>query len=248
MKTTAKKAISITLWMARGTATVLGLAVMLAAVFGVGTAALAAVPGDPFKLGRINTVGKITQLVGSADSAMLEIDNDSKGANATALDLQVNPTKPPMRVDSFTKVEKLNADLLDGQSADQFVPLGGKAFNSDNLDGRDSTSFANGIDGKANDADLLDGKDSTAFFSGRTYLGASDAVTGEGGGTPLTISGVPCDPGDNILSAGGSARLEDDMIEERPTSSTSWLVRVRDNGEPTTTQVVAICADFPPLH
>jgi hypothetical protein len=38
---------------------------------------LAAVPGDPFKLGRINTIGKITQLVSSADSAMLKIDNGS---------------------------------------------------------------------------------------------------------------------------------------------------------------------------
>ena len=135
-----------------------GMALMLAVVLGVGTSALAAVSGDPFKLGRINTIGKITQLVGSADSAMLRIGNDSHGAGATALDLQVDPTNPPMRVDSFTKVEKLNADLLDGQSADQFVPLGGKAFNSDNLDGEDST----------------------AFFSGGTYLRSSDPVRGDG--------------------------------------------------------------------
>jgi hypothetical protein len=66
-----------------------------------------------------------------------------------------------MRVDSFTKVEKLNADLLDGQNADQFVPLGGKAFNFDNLDGNDST----------------------AFFSGRTYVRSSDAVRGDGVGS-----------------------------------------------------------------
>lgn len=161
MKMPAKKVLSMTLWMARGTATMLGLAVMLAVVFGAGTAALAAVPGDPFKLGKINTIGKITQLVGSADSAVLKIDNDSKGANATALDLQVDPRKPPMRVDSFTRVEKLNADLLDGRDANQFVTLGGKAFDSDHLDGKDSTAFASGTGGKADDADKLDGKDRT---------------------------------------------------------------------------------------
>ena len=37
--------------MARGTATTVGFAVML--VLGVGTTALAAVPGDPFKLGKL---------------------------------------------------------------------------------------------------------------------------------------------------------------------------------------------------
>ncbi len=48
MVKSTKKVLSGMLWMARGTATMLGFAVMLAIVLGVGTTALAAVPGDPF--------------------------------------------------------------------------------------------------------------------------------------------------------------------------------------------------------
>jgi len=115
-------------------------------VLGLGTTALAAVPGDPFKLGRLNAVDALTQLVGSTNNALLKIDNDSKGTSATALDLQVDPKKPPMRVNSFARVDKLNADLVDGRSADQFANgIGGTAVDADNLDGRDSTEI--GING-----------------------------------------------------------------------------------------------------
>lgn len=195
----AKKIVSMALWMARGTATAMGLVVMLAVLFGVGTTALAAVPGDPFRLGRINTVGKVSQLVGSVDGAMLRIDNDSKGPDATALDLQVNPTKPPMKVDSFTKVEKLNADLLDGQSADQFVPLGGTSFNANNLDGRDSTSFADGTGGKAHDADRLDGLDSTQIgINGYENLRKVSTFDS----TSVKTLSVNCSPGKEVIGGG----------------------------------------------
>jgi hypothetical protein len=40
----------------------MGFAVMLAVVLGVGTTALAAVPGDPFKLGKANAVNALTSL------------------------------------------------------------------------------------------------------------------------------------------------------------------------------------------
>lgn len=116
-----KKVLAVTLRMARGTATAMGLALMIAVVLGVGTTALAAVPGDPFKLGRTNIVGTITRLVGTTNDAMLEIDNDSRSLNATALDLQVEPGKAPMRVNSPAKVAKLNADRLDGKDAAAFA-------------------------------------------------------------------------------------------------------------------------------
>lgn len=50
--TTMRKAAGKVAWAARTTTTVVGLAIMLALVFGAATMALAAVPGDPFKLGR----------------------------------------------------------------------------------------------------------------------------------------------------------------------------------------------------
>jgi hypothetical protein len=270
LKRTCRKIVTITMAMARGTATMLGLAVMLAMVVGVGSTALAAVPGDPLKLGRINTVDALTQLIGARNNALLRISNDSRGLDATALDLQVDPKRPPMKTNSLTKVKNLHADLLDGRSADQFANgIGGTAVDADHLDGKDSSAFAAGTNGKAKDAfnadfasfagqvqlaqtatdaNNLDGKDSTDFLPVDTYIDTADAVTGKGGGTMLVFIAAPCDPGDKILNAGGGANQEDDMIEERPTGANSWLVRIRDNGAPTTSTAVANCLDFPPRH
>jgi hypothetical protein len=115
---TTKSVLSWTLWLSRGTATMVGFAVMLAFAVGLASTAVAAVPGDPFKLGRLNSIDQITRLVGSASDAMLRIDNDGSG---TALDLRVEPGEAPMTVDSDKKVADLNADKLDGKTADDFV-------------------------------------------------------------------------------------------------------------------------------
>lgn len=122
MKTT-KKVLSGTLWMARGTATMVGFAVMLAVVLGVGTTALAAAPGDPFKLGRTNTIDGITKLIGSASEAMLRINNNGSGP---ALDLRVEEGEAPMNVNSATRVNDLNADQLDGKDESAF--FSGKTY------------------------------------------------------------------------------------------------------------------------
>jgi len=80
------------------------------------------VPGDPFKLGKLNTINRIIQLVGAnPNNALLRIDNNSSGASATALDLQMGPGKPPMRVNSTTEVQGLNVDSLDGKNSSDFV-------------------------------------------------------------------------------------------------------------------------------
>lgn len=121
MKTT-KKVLYGTLWMARGTATMVGFAVMLAVVLGVGTTALAAASGDPFKLGRTNTIDKITKLVGDTTTPMLRVENGGEGQ---ALDLRVEAGQPPMTVDSTERVNDLNADEVDGQSASDFVLFDG---------------------------------------------------------------------------------------------------------------------------
>jgi hypothetical protein len=76
-----------------------GLAVILALVLGVATAALAGTGvGATFNLGRLNTVNQISRLVGSTDNPMLRVDNNSAGTNATALDLQVEAGHAPMSV------------------------------------------------------------------------------------------------------------------------------------------------------
>jgi hypothetical protein len=101
----------------RRMALMLGLAMTLALMLGGATTALAAVPGDPFKLGRVNTINALTSLVGSVNNAMIKVDNNSTGTSATALDLQVEPGKAPMKVNSQTKVANLNADSLDGKDS-----------------------------------------------------------------------------------------------------------------------------------
>lgn len=119
MKTIISGTISWTLRMSRGTATAIGLAVVLAVVFGAGTTALAAVPGDPFKLGRLNGIDAMSTLVGSADGALLRINNNGSGP---ALDLRVAEGGAPMNVNSTTRVNGLNADQVDGKDSTAFVP------------------------------------------------------------------------------------------------------------------------------
>ena len=118
MQTAISKAIRF----GRATMLAVGLTVSLAIALGAATAALAAVPGDPFKLGQTNTINKLTALVGGVNGAMLKIDNNSGAADATALNLSVQPGRAPMKVDSGTKVSNLNSDKVDGKDATAFVP------------------------------------------------------------------------------------------------------------------------------
>ncbi|HET7270018.1 MAG TPA: hypothetical protein VFI90_02920 [Rubrobacter sp.] len=143
----------------RKTALVLGLAMTLALVLGITSTALAAVPGDPFHLGKVNAINALTSLVGSVNNAMLKVDNNSTGTSATALDLQVEPGKAPMKVNSQTKVANLNADRLDGKDSGEFLGANQKALDAAHAD--QATNATNATN--AQNADKLDGKDSTQF-------------------------------------------------------------------------------------
>ena len=118
MMKTAKKVLSTVLWLGRGTATTMGVAIMFALTVGLASTALAAVPGDPFKLGRTNTIDTISKLIGSSSGAILRVNNNGSGP---ALDLRVEETVAPMNVNSTTLVNGLNADQLDGQSTNDFI-------------------------------------------------------------------------------------------------------------------------------
>jgi hypothetical protein len=110
------------MWVGRTTSIVLGLALVLAVIFGVASMALAAVPGDPFRLGRLNTISALTELVGRRDGAMLRVENNSTGAQAHALNLRVASGKVPLKVNSAAKVANLNSDELDGMDASALMP------------------------------------------------------------------------------------------------------------------------------
>lgn len=134
------------MWVGRATTFCVGLVVVFSVVLGVGTTALAAVPGDPFKLGRANVVDRASGLFGKAAGALFVIDNNGTGP---ALDLRVGAsttpaageTVAPMRVDSQAKVVNLNSDELDGMSADGFYASGSTVADAERLDGADSADF-----------------------------------------------------------------------------------------------------------
>ena len=120
MKKTYEKAMRI----ARGTALPLGVAVMLSLVLGLATTAVAGTgAGAVFNLGQTNTVNAMSKLVGSIAGPNLVIDNNSNDARATALNLQVEAGKAPMKVNSGAKVANLNSDKLDGIDSAAFGRL-----------------------------------------------------------------------------------------------------------------------------
>jgi hypothetical protein len=114
-----KKVAAKVAWVGRTASMVFGLTLVLALIFGVATMALAGSGvGGVFNLGQNNTVNAITRLTGTVAGPSLQIINNSTGAAATALNLQVATGKTPMKVNSATKVANLNSDRLDGKSAE----------------------------------------------------------------------------------------------------------------------------------
>lgn len=104
----------------RATVFAVGLAVILSMVLGVATSALAAMPGDPFRLGRINSIDRLSTLVGTTANAMLRVDNDGTGP---ALSLQAGAGNPPVVVNAAAgTATNLDADELDGQDSTDFLP------------------------------------------------------------------------------------------------------------------------------
>jgi hypothetical protein len=91
------------MWVGRATVFVVGLAVILALVLGVATAALGA-NGDFFRVGQSNFASAVSVL-------------DKSGAGP-ALRLLVD-SGAPLAVNSSTKVSNLNADKVDGKHATQ---------------------------------------------------------------------------------------------------------------------------------
>jgi hypothetical protein len=137
-----RDAASKVMWVGRATVFMVGISVMLALVLGVSTTALASIPGDPFRLGQTNGIDQMSTLVGNVAGTMLRVDNDSTGAGATALELQVEPGKAPMKVNSGAKVALLNSDKVDGMDSTAFLGRNQKAVDADKLDGQDSSAFA----------------------------------------------------------------------------------------------------------
>jgi hypothetical protein len=144
-----RKVVSKVAWVGRTASMVFGLALVLALMIGAASVALAGTGvGGVFNLGQTNTVNALTRLAGSVAGSSLVIDNNSTGTGATALDLQVEPGKPPMKVNRTTKVANLNADTVDGLDSTRLVEargdVNGNAANfSGILEHSEGSSFLN---------------------------------------------------------------------------------------------------------
>jgi hypothetical protein len=184
------------MWVGRATVFLVGLAVILALVFGVVSRAVAhsGVDTKLLHLGHSNVVGTATNpatmpttlistLADAAKSALI-VQNKSGGS---ALDLRVNSSEvAPMKVNSNKVVTNLNADNVDGKSATDFYTAGSKVVDSTHADQADLAREA-GIANAAGDADLLDGKDSAQFVQGNgiTKRGQADVVFSNGSVTNI---------------------------------------------------------------
>ncbi len=115
-------AVGKVMWVGRATVFLVGLAVILAVVFGLASTAFGA-NGQAWRLGQGNVATAITALGGSSgvNGPMVKLTNNNADANDTALDLRVQSGEAPMRVNSSTQVSNLNADFVDGRSASSFV-------------------------------------------------------------------------------------------------------------------------------
>jgi len=115
-------------WMARATSTVVGLAIMLALVFGIASAGLGATGGN-FILGKANSAGAVSKLAVSIAGPALQLVNQSTASGATALGLNVASGKPPLKVNATAgKATNLNADKLDGLTSAQLAGTGNSAY------------------------------------------------------------------------------------------------------------------------
>ena len=104
------------------------LVISLIALFvALGGTTYAATGGNVI-LGKANTATSQTGLTANYAGKALSITQQSTGTGATALGLIVPAGKPPMTVNSGTKVVNLNADMVDGIDSTAFATKAQEAW------------------------------------------------------------------------------------------------------------------------
>ena len=71
----------------------------------------------------------MSKLVGDVAGPTLKVDNNSAEVPVAALDLQVEPGKAPMKVNSDGRVANFNADKLDGKGASALLDFSPTSVN-----------------------------------------------------------------------------------------------------------------------
>ena len=144
---------------------------------------------DSLLLNRKNESFERTTVAGSVDRGVLRLRNT--GDEGVALVLRVEPGNPPMRVTSDVKVNRLNADLLDGRNAGAFLLKDGYDADRDGV--VDEADQAASLDGIAL-VDVLPGGDlpGEATVRGVFALGGSeDSFLAQGVDFGYTLTGAP---------------------------------------------------------
>lgn len=115
-----RSAASKVMWVGRATVFLVGLAMILALIFGVVSRATAHTgSAGLFHLDHNNAVSALSTLTGTLTGAVLKVDNNGTGPT---LSLEANAGKPPLTVNSTAgKATNLNADKLDGKESGAFV-------------------------------------------------------------------------------------------------------------------------------
>jgi hypothetical protein len=91
----------------------------------VSTAALAGTGiGGVFNLGTTNRTNATTVLQGATNGSELRVANDAR--TGIGIGIRTTANQPPLAVNSRRRVDNLNADLLDGQTASAFVTGSGR--------------------------------------------------------------------------------------------------------------------------
>lgn len=107
-------------WVGRTASMVFGLALVLALIVGVASAAFGANGGN-FILGQLNKATAMTQLNGNVSGkAALQVVNNNTAAGSKALQLNVAQNRPPIQVNPTAgRATNLNADKLDGKDSSE---------------------------------------------------------------------------------------------------------------------------------
>jgi hypothetical protein len=146
-----------------------GAILAVVALFG-GTALAGTGVGAVFNLGQVNTVNAQSELTGSLNGVLLKVTNSNAGASSTALRLTVPTSRPPFVTNGTGKVVNLQADKVDGQSANEIARVAGQASQSTGWLEDDRTVLQTVTISAPQDGFVfLSGQANPAFFDGCGY-------------------------------------------------------------------------------
>jgi hypothetical protein len=165
----------------------------VAVAFTSATSALAGTGvGGVFNLGKTNTVNAASVLSGATNGAQLAVTNTSTGASAGGVRITVPAGKAPLAVSNTVKATNLDADLVDGLSANQLGRVGyAETKNSGWVEGGRSTLQSVTVNAPQAGFVTISGGATAGYASGCGYCAAH--VRFQVDGTDTSVAGTVID-------------------------------------------------------